>query len=108
MTCSPPRMAAVYRPLVAPSEAFQRLRGFGFAGIVSGSSPGGGRVNKPGHAPGSAEVVARRGGHRQRRPTGAPPALPKQIGLTGKLWLGAVLVIVLSGSIWLHFSTRAL
>jgi len=65
-------------------------------------------VEKPGHAPGPTYVVARHGGHRQRRPTGAPPPLPKTIGLTGKLWLGAVLVVVVSGSIWLHATTRPL
>jgi len=41
---------------------------------------------------------------RQRRPTGAPAPLPKKIGLTGILWLGAAAVIVVSGSIWLHVS----
>jgi tRNA A-37 threonylcarbamoyl transferase component Bud32 len=46
--------------------------------------------------------------HRQRRPTGAPPALPKTIGLTGKLWVAAVLVVVVSGTIWLHFTTGPL
>src|SRR4029453_3665479 len=45
---------------------------------------------------------------RQPRPTGAPPPLPKTIGLTGKLWLGAVLVVVVSGVIWLHFTTGPL
>ena len=48
------------------------------------------------------------GGHRQRRPTGAPPPLPNSIGLIGKLWLGAVLVVVVSGTIWLHFTTGPL
>ena len=41
---------------------------------------------------------------RQRRPTGAPPPLPKSIGLTGKFWLAAVLLIVVSGVVWLHFT----
>jgi tRNA A-37 threonylcarbamoyl transferase component Bud32/membrane-associated phospholipid phosphatase len=41
---------------------------------------------------------------RQRRPTGAPAPLPKKIGLTGLLWLAAALVIVVSGSVWLHVS----
>ena len=45
---------------------------------------------------------------RQRRPTGAPPPLPKKIGLTGKLWLAAVLVVVVSGVVWLHFTTGPL
>jgi tRNA A-37 threonylcarbamoyl transferase component Bud32 len=40
---------------------------------------------------------------RRRRPTGGPVPLPKKIGLTGKLWLTAVLVVAVSGCIWLHF-----
>ncbi|MDP9299226.1 MAG: phosphatase PAP2 family protein, partial [Actinomycetota bacterium] len=32
----------------------------------------------------------------------------KSIGLTGKLWLGAVLVVVVSGTIWLHVTTGPL
>jgi len=46
--------------------------------------------------------------HRQRRPTGAPPPLPKKIGLTGVLWLAAVVVIVVSGVVWLHSTTGPL
>ncbi len=46
--------------------------------------------------------------HRQRRPTGAPPALPKKIGITGMLWVAAVLVIVVSGVVWLHVTTGPL
>jgi tRNA A-37 threonylcarbamoyl transferase component Bud32 len=42
--------------------------------------------------------------HPRRRPTGAPPPLPKKIGVTGKLWLAAVLVIVVSGAAWLDFA----
>jgi membrane-associated phospholipid phosphatase len=45
---------------------------------------------------------------RQRRPTGAPPPLPKKIGLTGKLWLAAVLLVVVLGVVWLHFTTGPL
>jgi membrane-associated phospholipid phosphatase len=45
---------------------------------------------------------------RQRRPTGGPVPLPKQIGWTGKLWLGATLVVVVSGCIWLHSDLTAL
>jgi hypothetical protein len=47
-------------------------------------------------------------GRRQRRPTGAPPPLPKAIGLTGKLWLAAVLLVVVSGVVWLHVTTGPL
>jgi membrane-associated phospholipid phosphatase/tRNA A-37 threonylcarbamoyl transferase component Bud32 len=43
--------------------------------------------------------------HRQRRPTGTPPPLPKTIGFTGKLWLGAMFVVVVSGCAALHFTT---
>jgi membrane-associated phospholipid phosphatase/tRNA A-37 threonylcarbamoyl transferase component Bud32 len=42
---------------------------------------------------------------RQRRPTGTPPPLPKTIGFTGKLWLGAMFVVVVSGCAALHFTT---
>jgi membrane-associated phospholipid phosphatase/tRNA A-37 threonylcarbamoyl transferase component Bud32 len=59
------------------------------------------------HAPPDHVVVVPEA-RRQRRPTGAPPPLPKTIGLTGKLWLGAVLVVVVSGVIWLHFATGPL
>ena len=66
-------------------------------------------MQRPGQAPGSrGRVAAPPGGRRQRRPTGAPPPLPKTIGLTGKLWLGAVLVVVVSGTVWLHFTTGPL
>src|SRR5439155_11232845 len=61
-------------------------------------------------APPSAEhvVVVPEVHHRQRRPTGAPPALPKKIGITGMLWVAAVLVIVVSGVVWLHVTTGPL
>jgi tRNA A-37 threonylcarbamoyl transferase component Bud32 len=39
---------------------------------------------------------------RMRRPTGAAPPLPKSIGFTGGLWLALVLVVVVSGCIWLY------
>src|SRR5436190_19340074 len=61
-------------------------------------------------APPSTEhvVVVPEVHHRQRRPTGAPPALPKKIGITGMLWVAAVLVIVVSGVVWLHVTTGPL
>jgi membrane-associated phospholipid phosphatase/tRNA A-37 threonylcarbamoyl transferase component Bud32 len=59
------------------------------------------------NAPGEAIVVPEVA-HRQRRPTGTPPPLPKTIGVTGKLWLGAMIVVVLSGSALLHFTTAPL
>ena len=66
-------------------------------------------METPGRARGStARIVAPPVGHRKRRPTGAPPPLPKTIGLTGKLWLAALLLIVVSGTIWLHFTTGPL
>jgi tRNA A-37 threonylcarbamoyl transferase component Bud32/membrane-associated phospholipid phosphatase len=41
-------------------------------------------------------------GRRQRRPTGAPPPLPKKIGATGVLRLALVGLVVVPGCIWLH------
>ena len=67
-------------------------------------------MKRSGQAPGSTErvLVVPDVHHRQRRPTGAPPPLPKTIGLTGKLWVAAVLLVVVSGAIWLHVTTGAL
>ncbi len=45
---------------------------------------------------------------RRRRPTGTPAPLPKSIGLSGRLWLAAALLIVVSASIWLHVSAGPL
>jgi hypothetical protein len=42
----------------------------------------------------SAPSTARRS-RRRRRPSGAPPPLPRSIGLTGKLWLAAMGVLAL-------------
>jgi tRNA A-37 threonylcarbamoyl transferase component Bud32/membrane-associated phospholipid phosphatase len=39
---------------------------------------------------------------RMRRPSGAPPPLPRKIGLTGALWLVLVLVVVVAGCVWLR------
>jgi membrane-associated phospholipid phosphatase len=62
-----------------------------------------------GQTPGStAGIGAPPRGRRKRRPTGAAPPLPKIIGWTGKLWLAAVLVIVVSGTLWLVFTTGPL
>jgi tRNA A-37 threonylcarbamoyl transferase component Bud32 len=63
------------------------------------------RVEQPGT---QTPVASAPRGHRRRRPTGAPPPLPKVIGLTGKLWVGAVLLVVVSGTIWLHYTTGPL
>ena len=66
-------------------------------------------MDKPSQAPGAADrVVIVPEARRQRRPTGTPPPLPKRIGLTGKLWLAAVLVVVVSGVVWLHVTTSPL
>jgi membrane-associated phospholipid phosphatase/tRNA A-37 threonylcarbamoyl transferase component Bud32 len=67
-------------------------------------------MDEPSQPPALAErvVVVPEVHHRQRRPTGAPPPLPKKIGTTGILWLAAVLVIVVSGVAWLHSATGPL
>ena len=39
---------------------------------------------------------------RHRRPTGAPPPLPKSIGATGVFRLALVFIVVIPGCIWLH------
>ena len=41
-------------------------------------------------------------GGRFRRPTGAPPPLPKKIGATGVFRLALVVLVVIPGCIWLH------
>ena len=72
-------------------------------------APGEGLMKRRLQTPGSTDrLVVVPEARRQRRPTGAPPPLPKQIGLTGKLWLAAVLVVVVSGVVWLHFTTGPL
>ncbi|MDP9185125.1 MAG: hypothetical protein M3O29_05605, partial [Actinomycetota bacterium] len=39
---------------------------------------------------------------RYRRPTGAPPPLPKKIGATGVFRLALVALVVIPGCVWLH------
>ena len=51
---------------------------------------------------------SRLGFHAHRRPSGAPPPLPKSIGFTGWLWLLVTFVVVGLASLWLHFSLSAL
>jgi membrane-associated phospholipid phosphatase/tRNA A-37 threonylcarbamoyl transferase component Bud32 len=53
-------------------------------------------------------VVVSHVDHRRRRPTGSAPPLPKTIGLTGWLWLVALLVVAVSATIWLHVTTAPL
>ena len=43
-------------------------------------------------------------GRRHRRPTGAPPPLPKKIGATGVVRLALVVLVVVPGCIWLHLN----
>ena len=47
-------------------------------------------------------VDVSRVGKRHRRPTGAPPPLPKSIGATGVFRLALVFIVVIPGCIWLH------
>jgi tRNA A-37 threonylcarbamoyl transferase component Bud32 len=47
-------------------------------------------------------------GRRHRRPTGAPPPLPKKIGWTGALRLALLVLVVLPGCIWLHYNPAPL
>jgi membrane-associated phospholipid phosphatase/tRNA A-37 threonylcarbamoyl transferase component Bud32 len=53
-------------------------------------------------------VVVSHVDHSRRRPTGSAPPLPKSIGLTGKLWLAALLVVAVIATIWLHLTTAPL
>jgi len=41
---------------------------------------------------------------RHRRPTGAPPPLPKKIGTTGAFRLALVFLVVLPGCLWLRYN----
>jgi hypothetical protein len=52
--------------------------------------------------------VSEGGGRRHRRPTGAPPPLPKKIGWTGALRLALLVLVVLPGCIWLHVNPAPL
>jgi tRNA A-37 threonylcarbamoyl transferase component Bud32 len=49
--------------------------------------------------PSSTDV---RPGHRSRRPTGAAPPLPKQIGSTGWIWLILLVAVVVTGCVWVR------
>jgi membrane-associated phospholipid phosphatase len=50
-----------------------------------------------------AGVVA----HRRRRPTGAAPPLPKQIGSTGWIWLILLVAVVVTGCWWIRVDPGA-
>ncbi len=55
------------------------------------------------HPPGTDRIIdVSKAGRRHRRPTGAPPPLPKKIGATGVLRLLLLAVVVVPGCIWLH------
>jgi tRNA A-37 threonylcarbamoyl transferase component Bud32/membrane-associated phospholipid phosphatase len=51
---------------------------------------------------------ARVGMHRRRRPSGAAPPLPKQIGSTGWVWLILLVGVVVGGCLWLRVDPSAL
>ena len=57
---------------------------------------------------GDGVVDVSRVSKRHRRPTGAPPPLPKKIGATGVFRLALVFVIVIPGCVWLHFDPAPL
>ena len=64
--------------------------------------PGGtAAVTTPGHLP-TSDVLPRtaRVGGLRRRPTGAPPPLPRKLGWSGKLWL-ALAVLLAIALVWL-------
>jgi tRNA A-37 threonylcarbamoyl transferase component Bud32 len=64
--------------------------------------PGGtAAVTAPGHLP-TSDVLPRtaRVGGLRRRPTGAPPPLPRKLGWSGKLWL-ALAVVLAVALVWL-------
>ena len=61
------------------------------------------RLEQHTHPSGTDRVVdVSKGGRRHRRPTGAPPPLPKKIGTTGVLRLLLLALVVVPGCIWLH------
>ncbi len=61
------------------------------------------------HPPGTDHVVdVSKAGRRHRRPTGAPPPLPKKIGATGVLRLLLLALVVVPGCIWLHVNPAPL
>ena len=40
----------------------------------------------------------------RRRPTGTPPPLPRSIGITGKIWVVVMFVMVVVGALWLRLA----
>ncbi len=55
------------------------------------------------HPAGAASVVAVRAGGRRRRPSGEPPPLPRNLGLSGHVWLVLLIVLTLAGAAALRF-----
>jgi membrane-associated phospholipid phosphatase len=60
-------------------------------------------MREHGESPASSATVIGTG-RRRRRPTGAPPPLPKSIGVTGTVWLVLMLVAVVAGTAVLRFA----
>jgi tRNA A-37 threonylcarbamoyl transferase component Bud32/membrane-associated phospholipid phosphatase len=54
--------------------------------------------DQPVHPSADARVAM----YRRRRPTGAAPPLPRQIGSTGWVWLILLLAVVVTGCLWLR------
>jgi len=46
--------------------------------------------------------------HRRRRPTGAAPPLPKQIGSSGWAWLILLVAVAVTGCLWLRIDPAPL
>ena len=72
---------------------------------VAGCAKGGDRWTRwpPGRR-GSRPAPQTVGERHRRRPTGTPPPLPRSIGMTGKIWLIVMLVMVVVGALWLRLA----
>src|SRR5436190_527652 len=67
-----------------------------------------GTLDAPPHPPTDAAGTVVRPGtarrtRRERRPTGAPPPLPRNIGASGKLWLGLITYVAISCIVFLRY-----
>jgi tRNA A-37 threonylcarbamoyl transferase component Bud32 len=79
------------------------------AGILPRSSAGGPTLEERAQTAGTDGVVdVSKVGRRHRRPTGAPPPLPKKIGATGVLRLALLALVVIPGCAWLHVNPAPL
>jgi hypothetical protein len=80
------------------------IRGGPPMGTIMRGSPRGIRsMEQPARtASGEGVIDVSKAHGRQRRPTGAPPPLPKKIGGTGVFRLALVVLVVIPGCIWLH------